>query len=141
VADIYFGEFMRVLDHLCARYIVGVMQEKGTSDPKAGFLKEKTEDWLSANFKEGGEKISDAAISWKIRAKALARCLSKISGAGCSSRQIPSHKALQSRVRLRWYGSISSGATEIGIPPGRVVGFPANCRSEAALPVTSPDSR
>lgn len=56
VADIYFGEFMRVFDHLYARYIVGVMQDKGTSDPKAGFLKEKTEDWLSANFKEGGRK-------------------------------------------------------------------------------------
>jgi len=32
------------------------MQEKGTSDPKAGFLKEKTEDWLPANFKAGGRK-------------------------------------------------------------------------------------
>jgi phosphatidylserine/phosphatidylglycerophosphate/cardiolipin synthase-like enzyme len=56
VADVYFGEFMRIFDHLYARYIVGVMQEKGTSDPKAGFLKEKTEDWLPANFKEGGRK-------------------------------------------------------------------------------------
>jgi phosphatidylserine/phosphatidylglycerophosphate/cardiolipin synthase-like enzyme len=56
VADIYFGEFMRVFDHLYSRYIVGVMQEKGTSDPKAGFLKEKTEEWLPANFKAGGRK-------------------------------------------------------------------------------------
>jgi phosphatidylserine/phosphatidylglycerophosphate/cardiolipin synthase-like enzyme len=56
VADIYFGEFMRVFDHFYARYIVGVMQEKGTSDPKAGFLKERTEDWLPANFKAGGRK-------------------------------------------------------------------------------------
>ena len=56
VADIYFGEFMRVFDHLYARYIVGVMQEKGTSDPKAGFLKEKAEDWVPANFKAGGRK-------------------------------------------------------------------------------------
>lgn len=56
VADIYFGEFMRIFDHLYARYIVGVMQEKGTSDPKAGFLKEKTEEWLPANFKAGGRK-------------------------------------------------------------------------------------
>jgi phosphatidylserine/phosphatidylglycerophosphate/cardiolipin synthase-like enzyme len=56
VADIYFGEFMRVFDHLYARYIVGVMQEKGTSDPKAGYLKETTEEWLPANFKGGGRK-------------------------------------------------------------------------------------
>jgi phosphatidylserine/phosphatidylglycerophosphate/cardiolipin synthase-like enzyme len=56
VADIYFGEFMRVFDHLYSRYIVGVMQEKGTSDPTAGYLKEKTEDWLPANFKADGRK-------------------------------------------------------------------------------------
>ena len=56
VSDIYFGEFMRVFDHLYARYIVGVMQEKGTGDPKAGYLKEKTEEWLPANFKAGGRK-------------------------------------------------------------------------------------
>jgi hypothetical protein len=56
VADIYFGEFMRVFDHLYSRYIVGIMKEKGTSDPKAGYLKESTEDWLPANFKAGGRK-------------------------------------------------------------------------------------
>jgi hypothetical protein len=32
------------------------MKEKGTSDPKAGSLKESTEDWLPANFKAGGRK-------------------------------------------------------------------------------------
>jgi phosphatidylserine/phosphatidylglycerophosphate/cardiolipin synthase-like enzyme len=56
VADIYFGEFMRVFDHLYSRYIVGVMKEKGTSDPKAGYLKETTEEWLPAHFKAGGRK-------------------------------------------------------------------------------------
>jgi phosphatidylserine/phosphatidylglycerophosphate/cardiolipin synthase-like enzyme len=56
VADIYFGEFMRVFDHFYARYIVGVMQEKGTGDPKAGFLKETTDEWLPAHFKKGGRK-------------------------------------------------------------------------------------
>ncbi|HKE57900.1 MAG TPA: hypothetical protein VKB46_14405 [Pyrinomonadaceae bacterium] len=56
VADIYFGEFMRVFDHLYSRYIVGVMQKKGTSDSKAGFLKEKTEEWLPPHFKARGRK-------------------------------------------------------------------------------------
>jgi len=56
VADIYFGEFMRVFDHFYARYIVGVMQEKGTGDPKAGFLKENTDEWLPAHFKKRGRK-------------------------------------------------------------------------------------
>jgi hypothetical protein len=67
VADIYFGKFMQIFDHLYARYIAGVMQEKGTSDPKAGFLKEKTEEWLSANFKAGGRKDLRRRY-WKIEA-------------------------------------------------------------------------
>src|SRR5690606_3885208 len=44
VADIYFGEFMRVFDHHYARYIVRVLQDEGRSDPEAGYLKEKTAD-------------------------------------------------------------------------------------------------
>ena len=56
VADIYFGEFMRIFDHLYARYIVGIMQEKGTSDPKAGFLKDDPVQWVPANFKKGSRK-------------------------------------------------------------------------------------
>ncbi len=38
VADIYFGEFMRIFDHLYSRYIVGKMKKLGTHDPNAGFL-------------------------------------------------------------------------------------------------------
>ena len=56
VADIYFGEFMRVFDHLYARYIVGILREKGKSDPGAGYLKDKAEEWLPANFKPGSRK-------------------------------------------------------------------------------------
>ena len=50
VADIYFGEFMRVFDHHYARYIVRVLTDAGRSDPEAGYLKEKTSDWLSSHF-------------------------------------------------------------------------------------------
>src|SRR5262245_4649531 len=50
VADIYFGEFMRVFDHHYARYIVRLLTEKGGSDPEAGYLKEKTADWLPVHF-------------------------------------------------------------------------------------------
>ena len=56
VADIYFGEFMRVFEHFYARYIVGILKEEGKSDPKAGFLKDKTSDWLPAHFQPGGRK-------------------------------------------------------------------------------------
>lgn len=57
VADIYFGEFMRIFDHLYSRYIIGKMKKLGTSDPKAGFLKEKTEDWLPQNFQKGRKDL------------------------------------------------------------------------------------
>jgi phosphatidylserine/phosphatidylglycerophosphate/cardiolipin synthase-like enzyme len=50
VADIYFGEFMRIFDHHYARYVVRVLQEKGESDPTAGYLKEKAEDWVRSHF-------------------------------------------------------------------------------------------
>ena len=50
VADIYFGEFMRVFDHHYARYIVRVLTDEGRSDPEAGYLKDTTSDWLSSHF-------------------------------------------------------------------------------------------
>ena len=50
VADIYFGEFMRVFDHHYARYVVRVLTDEGRSDPEAGYLKEKTADWLASHF-------------------------------------------------------------------------------------------
>jgi phosphatidylserine/phosphatidylglycerophosphate/cardiolipin synthase-like enzyme len=53
VADIYFGEFMRIFDHLYSRYIVGKMKKLGTNDPNAGFLKDKAKDWVPQNFQKG----------------------------------------------------------------------------------------
>lgn len=50
VADIYFGEFMRVFDHHYARYVVRVLNDEGRSNPEAGYLKEKTGAWLSLHF-------------------------------------------------------------------------------------------
>ena len=57
VADIYFGEFMRIFDHLYSRYIVGKMKKAGTSDPDAGFLKEHAEEWVPQNFKPGRKQL------------------------------------------------------------------------------------
>lgn len=51
VADIYFGEFMRIFDHLYSRYIAEKMKKAGTSNPDAGFLKENAEDWVPEHFK------------------------------------------------------------------------------------------
>jgi hypothetical protein len=50
VADIYFGEFMRIFDHLYTRYIVARMKAAGTNNPDAGYLKEKTNEWLPPHF-------------------------------------------------------------------------------------------
>jgi hypothetical protein len=57
VADIYFGEFMRIFDHLYSRYIVGKMKKAGTSDPDAGFLKEDANDWVPQHFKKGRKDL------------------------------------------------------------------------------------
>ena len=56
VADIYFGEFMRVFDHHYARYIVRLLSDAGRSDPEAGYLKENAADWLPAHFNQGSYK-------------------------------------------------------------------------------------
>lgn len=50
VADIYFGEFMRVFDHHYARYIVRVLADAGRSDPSAGYLKDHAVDWVPSHF-------------------------------------------------------------------------------------------
>jgi hypothetical protein len=57
VADIYFGEFMRVFDHLYSRYIVGKLKKAGSSDPDAGFLKENAKDWVPQHFQKGRKEL------------------------------------------------------------------------------------
>jgi len=57
VADMYFGEFMRIFDHLYSRYIVKKMKEAGTNDPNAGFLKEDWQLWVPQNFKDGPKQL------------------------------------------------------------------------------------
>jgi phosphatidylserine/phosphatidylglycerophosphate/cardiolipin synthase-like enzyme len=57
VADIYFGEFMRIFDHLYSRYIVGKMKKLGTHDPNAGFLKVQAKDWVPQNFRKGRKDL------------------------------------------------------------------------------------
>ena len=56
VADIYFGEFMRVFDHHYARYIVRVLTDEGRSDPEAGYLKKNTSEWLPSHFNPASYK-------------------------------------------------------------------------------------
>src|SRR5206468_2923074 len=57
VADIYFGEFMRVFDHLYARYIVGRMKKEGTGDPDAGYLQEDASKWVPQHFSPGRKDL------------------------------------------------------------------------------------
>ena len=55
IADIYFGEFMRVFDHHYVRYIVAKLKLEGQQDPGAGYLKESTREWLDGQFKPGAK--------------------------------------------------------------------------------------
>lgn len=57
VADIYFGEFMRLFDHLYARYTVARIREAGDGDPDAGFLKDAAKDWVPGHFKKGRKAL------------------------------------------------------------------------------------
>lgn len=57
VADIYFGEFMRVFDHLYSRYIVRKLHDAGTGDPNAGYLKETATDWVPQHFRSGPKEL------------------------------------------------------------------------------------
>lgn len=57
VADIYFGEFMRVFDHLYSRYVVEKMKYAGTHDSDAGFLKDVAKDWVPGQFKKGRKDL------------------------------------------------------------------------------------
>jgi len=56
VADIYFGEFMRVFDHHYARYIVRLLTDQGRSDPDAGYLKEDAAGWVPSHFNPASYK-------------------------------------------------------------------------------------
>ena len=55
VADIYFGEFMRIFDHLYSRYVVEKLKKAGKSDTDTGYLKENG-DWVTQNYQPGTRK-------------------------------------------------------------------------------------
>lgn len=49
VADIYFGEFMRIFDHHYARYVSLKLTQATAGDPNAGYLKDNDE-WTKSHF-------------------------------------------------------------------------------------------
>lgn len=57
VSDIYFGEFLRIFDHLYARYVTRRMREAKKGDATAGFLKETQAEWLPAHFAKGAKAL------------------------------------------------------------------------------------
>lgn len=56
VADIYFGEFMRIFDHHYARYVIKKLTDAGRQDPDAGYLKTNPDDWLRSQFDQQSYK-------------------------------------------------------------------------------------
>lgn len=49
VADIYFGEFLRIFDHHYARYISRKLQQENKNDPNAGYLA-IDDSWTESHF-------------------------------------------------------------------------------------------
>jgi phosphatidylserine/phosphatidylglycerophosphate/cardiolipin synthase-like enzyme len=62
VADIYFGEFMRIFDHLYSRYVVKKLKEEDKNDPDAGYLKDDWKKWVPQNFKDGPKQLRRKAF-------------------------------------------------------------------------------
>jgi phosphatidylserine/phosphatidylglycerophosphate/cardiolipin synthase-like enzyme len=53
LADIYFGEFMRIFNHHYTRYVIALLKSEGTQDPNEGYLKRTTAEWAPAHFRRG----------------------------------------------------------------------------------------
>jgi phosphatidylserine/phosphatidylglycerophosphate/cardiolipin synthase-like enzyme len=49
IADIYFGEFMRIFDHHYAGYISRILKKEDNNDPNAGYLKPDN-SWTVSHF-------------------------------------------------------------------------------------------
>ncbi|WP_160410739.1 phospholipase D-like domain-containing protein [Massilia cellulosiltytica] len=61
VADLYFGEFMRIFDHLYTRYVVGRLRKQGNADPHAGYLKTTPAAWLTPQ-RDGRKRVRRLAF-------------------------------------------------------------------------------
>lgn len=57
VADIYFGEFMRIFDHHYSRYVIALLKAQNRLDPEAGYLKATTAGWLPSHFSPGRKDL------------------------------------------------------------------------------------
>jgi phosphatidylserine/phosphatidylglycerophosphate/cardiolipin synthase-like enzyme len=57
VADIYFGEFMRIFDHHYARYVVKKLTERDQQDPDVGYLKTDPAEWQRGHFDKRSYKF------------------------------------------------------------------------------------
>lgn len=57
VADIYFGEFMRIFDHHYARCVVKKLTARDHQDPDAGHLKTDPAEWQRSHFNERSYKF------------------------------------------------------------------------------------
>ena len=55
IADIYFGEFMRIFDHHYARYISRILKQQNQNDPNAGYLKPDN-SWTTSHFDSNSYK-------------------------------------------------------------------------------------
>jgi hypothetical protein len=64
IADIHFGEYMRIFDDHYARYVVRLLQTKATATRPMGA-------WLPSHFDAASPKASAAAVSSACRRSEL----------------------------------------------------------------------
>ena len=67
VADIYFGEFMRIFDHLYSRYVVRKLKEAGKDDPDAGYLKEDWKDSGAAALQKRAQRAAPEIFHGRLK--------------------------------------------------------------------------
>jgi phosphatidylserine/phosphatidylglycerophosphate/cardiolipin synthase-like enzyme len=57
VADICFGDFMRIFDHHYARYVVKKLTERDQQNSDAGYLKTDPAEWQRGHFDQCSNKF------------------------------------------------------------------------------------
>ena len=97
VADIYFGEFMRIFDHHYARYIVRKLTNEDKQNPNAGYLNPDPASWTKGHFDPDSYKSKRRRYFMEVKATPIASAASKAARAVARSSKSTARVAKKSR--------------------------------------------